>query len=179
MTGSWAVNVAAAEDRDLSMPVRSWHLRNVVREQEVFPFTGTAAIVREYSDGVSAADAGLDIVSTYGDTAEVGATWVIVHTTVRFDDPEREADFDRWYAGTHVPEVFERPGFVRNWRLRTRSDSHLGRATYWSVYETTSFEDYEDLIRTRIASGAQPYDGIWLPYISDYRDSYHEVTGRA
>lgn len=179
MTGSWTVNVADVQDSESDAPVRCWHLRNIMREREVFPFVGTAAIVREYSDGVSTGAAALDLVSTFGDTAEVGDAWVIVQTTVCFDEPEREAEFNRWYAGTHVPEVFESPGFVRNWRLRMRSGAESGGVTYWSVYETSSFEDYENLISMRIASGAEPYDGIWLPYISDYRDSYHEVAGRA
>lgn len=67
--------------------------------------------------------------------------------------PEREAEFNEWYDGTHVPELLAVPGFVSARRYRQVGGD--GEAEYLAVYEI----DADDLsapvqeLRRRSAAG--------------------------
>ena len=70
-------------------------------------------------------------------------------------DAEREAAYNEWYSGTHVPELLAIPGFVSARRYRLSGEAKEGQHSYLAVYELEA----DDLtvpvkeIRARSASG--------------------------
>lgn len=52
--------------------------------------------------------------------------------------PEREAEWDAWHRGTHVPRVLSEPGFRRARRIRLveGEDDHR----YWTLYDLESVQ---------------------------------------
>jgi hypothetical protein len=52
-------------------------------------------------------------------------------------EPERDAEFNEWYSGTHIPEICAIPGFVaaRRYRVHERAGAPSTKATYLAIYE--------------------------------------------
>ena len=70
-------------------------------------------------------------------------------------DAEKDAAYNEWYSGTHVPELLAIPGFVSARRYRVAGGAKEGQHSYLAVYEIEA----DDLtvpvkeIRARSASG--------------------------
>ncbi len=67
--------------------------------------------------------------------------------------PEREAEFNEWYDGAHVPELLAVPGFVSARRYRRVGDD--GEHEYLAVYEIEADDLAAPLqeLRRRSAAG--------------------------
>jgi hypothetical protein len=104
------------------------------------------------------------LLSLYEVDDRPGDHWVIVKVDFTEDSPRREAEFNDWYAGKHVPELCAHPGFHRAWRLVVEPDENdLGprRQRYWAVWEVDAPEDFTNARARRAADGIPPWDGLW------------------
>jgi len=61
------------------------------------------------------------------------AKWLLVVET-NSADPAREAEFNKWYDKTHLPDVLETPGFVRATRYENTQPAE-GKAKFFATYE--------------------------------------------
>jgi hypothetical protein len=67
----------------------------------------------------------------------------------------REDEYNKWYSGTHIPQILEIPGFVGARRFQVSDDGQSAPHRYMAVYEL----DADDLtkpvaeLRSRSASG--------------------------
>ncbi len=59
--------------------------------------------------------------------------WIVTVAT-NCTDPVREAEFNEWYNKTHLPDIFETPGYVRATRYENINPSE-GEAKFLAVYE--------------------------------------------
>lgn len=50
-------------------------------------------------------------------------------------DASREAEFNEWYTGTHIPELLDVDGFVSARRFKARDDDGSVTRPYLAVYE--------------------------------------------
>ncbi len=61
------------------------------------------------------------------------AKWLLVVAT-NCADAAREAEFNKWYDKTHIPDIFETPGFIRATRYENTKPSE-GEAKFLATYE--------------------------------------------
>ena len=61
-------------------------------------------------------------------------------------DPSREAEFNEWYNGTHLPDVLETPGFIRATRY-LNTDPSAGPGKFLATYEIES-DDIDQTMTT-------------------------------
>jgi hypothetical protein len=111
-----------------------------------------------------------------GDRA--GAWWAVVKADVELADGDTEARFDEWYTARHMPEICSYPGVHRGVRLEVEVDENdLGdrRQRFWGVYEIDRPADFAAARDDRAARGIEPWDGIWLPSVSNFEISFYEV----
>src|SRR6185436_15826273 len=75
------------------------------------------------------------------------------HLMVVFTDchPGRDAEFDEWYTGTHIPDVLRLDGFVATRRYRLAAGSEGDDRTYLAIWEIEG-----DLDRAKAALSAGP-----------------------
>lgn len=100
-----------------------------------------------------------------------GSHWTIVRVDFEEAGAGDEADFNRWYDETHLPEVCAFPGFRRAWRLRLEPDGNdLGPRgqRYVAVYETDA-ADYLPVARR----GTVPWDGKWAGSIRNWEAMFY------
>jgi hypothetical protein len=71
-------------------------------------------------------------------------------------DPTREAEYNAWYDGIHLPDVLKTPGFVRARRYETR-EFRDGRGKYMALYNIDT-EDIEKTMRVRLARRAREHE---------------------
>jgi hypothetical protein len=75
----------------------------------------------------------------------------------RASDPSRQAEYDDWYANTHIPDVCAVPGFVgaRRYRVHKVGDGHAEAAapTTMAVYEIEA-DDLDGPVRELRARSA-------------------------
>jgi hypothetical protein len=110
-----------------------------------------------------------------------GRFWACVKADVAFDSAVQDGAFNDWYTNTHMPEICSYDGVYRGWRLEVSPDANdLGprRHRYWGVYEVESPAHFAAARRDRLSRGIEPWDGIWLPYIRDFKISFYEVLHR-
>ena len=72
-------------------------------------------------------------------------------------DDERDAEYNQWYSGTHIPEISSIPGFVAARRYKTR-EADRGRSTkarYLAIYELEA----DDISRPLEELAARSADG--------------------
>jgi hypothetical protein len=79
----------------------------------------------------------------------------ILHVQTRPADPSREDEYNAWYAGTHMPEVLDVPGFVGARRYKLRDAGGDGSPTYVAIYEIEA----DDLDEPMAALRARSADG--------------------
>jgi hypothetical protein len=111
------------------------------------------------------------------DDAE-GSYWAIVRASLDFTGQDHEREFDEWYTHKHVPEICGQPGIHRAWRLQVEPHWDVvdpAPHRFWGVYQVDAPESFAAARERRTASGIEPWDGIWLPYLRDWRISYHEL----
>jgi hypothetical protein len=78
----------------------------------------------------------------------------IMLVQTRPSDPAREDEYNKWYAGTHIPEVLAVPGVTGVRRYKLHGADGAGPA-YLAIYELDA-EDLADPVRAlgaRSASG--------------------------
>lgn len=110
------------------------------------------------------------------ETNPVGRFWSVVRVDFEPSDDDREAEFNRWYNETHIPEVCSGEGFFRAWRLVVEPDDNdLGprEQKYWAVYETET-PDYVPQIR----EGKTPWDGVWTEHIRNWELMMYRVVNQ-
>lgn len=62
------------------------------------------------------------------------ARWIrIVETYCK--DPQREAEFLKWYRTVHIPDILASPAGVLSGNLYERKDAVPGEARYIAIYE--------------------------------------------
>lgn len=61
------------------------------------------------------------------------AKWLLVVES-NCTDAAREAEFNKWYDQTHLPDVLETPGFVRATRYENTEPAE-GKAKFLATYE--------------------------------------------
>ncbi len=61
------------------------------------------------------------------------AKWLLVVAT-NCADAAREAEFNKWYDKTHLPDVLQTPGFIRATRYENTQPSE-GEAKFLATYE--------------------------------------------
>jgi hypothetical protein len=98
----------------------------------------------------------------------------------------RDAEFNEWYEGQHIPDMLRVPGFVRASRYRVATSQLLGDteapARYLAIYEI----DAEDVRAARdallaSAGSMQVGDALDVPTVEHTffeAVSVHEATGR-
>ena len=97
---------------------------------------------------------------------------VLYTVRCRFNDPEREADWNAWYAG-HLDVLMRVPGFLAAQRFH--ADSTVDDRPYLAMYEVASPEVFQ----------SEPYLAIWgfddwLPLIDNWtRDLFDPDGGSA
>ena len=72
------------------------------------------------------------------------AKWIMAVTT-NCTDMSREAEFHKWYDGTHLPDILETPGFVRATRYENAEPGE-GEARFLAVYEIET-DDIQRVIK--------------------------------
>ncbi|MFH1383167.1 MAG: DUF4286 family protein [Chloroflexota bacterium] len=72
------------------------------------------------------------------------AKWLLVVET-RCNDAAREAEFCEWYDKTHIPDIFETPGFVRATRYENTEPSE-GKGKFFTTYEIET-DDIDALLK--------------------------------
>lgn len=106
-----------------------------------------------------------------------GGWWACVKADLDLDEA-READFHDWYNGKHMPEIVSYPGIHRGWRLQVEPDENdLGdrRQRFWGAYEVDSPASFAAARQDRADRGIEPWDGIWLPHVSNFEITFYEV----
>jgi len=72
-------------------------------------------------------------------------------------DAEREAEYNEWYSGTHIPEISSIPGFVsaRRYKIREADRDRSTKASYLAIYELEADDIGQPLaeLATRSAAG--------------------------
>ncbi len=102
----------------------------------------------------------------------------IVKVDLTAEDPAAEAAFQRWYTETHVPEICSYEGVHRAWRLQMEPDGNdLGprRQRFWTIYEVSEPAAFAAARADRATRGVEPWDGIWLPHVSNFEITFHEL----
>ena len=77
-----------------------------------------------------------------------------------------------------MPEICAYPGIHRAWRLEVEPDDNdLGprRHRYWGVYQVDRPEDFAAARDDRARHGIEPWDGIWLPHLTNFEITFHEL----
>ena len=77
-------------------------------------------------------------------------------------DPTREAEYNDWYDGIHIPDVLNTPGFVRARRYQAK-ELRDGRGKYMALYGIET-DDIDKTLKDRLERRAQelPADrAIW------------------
>lgn len=115
--------------------------------------------------------------SAYQDDA-AGTHFAIVRANLNFRDAEHELEFNQWYSEKHLPEICAHEGIHRAWRLEKVEHHDVvdpAPHTYWAVYQVDSPEAFAAARQSRIDSGIEPWDGIWLPHLGDWGVQFHEI----
>jgi hypothetical protein len=118
------------------------------------------------------------VISRHVSEDRPGAWWAVVKADVELADQEAEARFDEWYTGRHMPEICGYPGVHRGVRLEVEPDDNdLGnrRQRFWGVYEVDEPAAFAAARADRAERGIEPWDGIWLPLVSNFEISFYEV----
>ena len=74
----------------------------------------------------------------------------------------REDEYNKWYSGTHIPQILEIPGFVGARRFQVSDDAQPAPHRYMAVYELEADDLTAPIaeLRSRSASGQlDPNDG--------------------
>ena len=99
-----------------------------------------------------------------GDRVAAGVLVVMVDNL----EPDRDADFNRWYDDVHVPDILSAGSF--HWVSRYRAVGAVPKATYLAVYETDWPEP--EAARQAMASRPNPaglWDAIAAVHLAVYR----------
>jgi hypothetical protein len=97
---------------------------------------------------------------------------VLYTVRCRFNDPEREAEWNEWYAG-HLDVLMGVPGFLAAQRFH--SDSTVDDRPYLAMYEVAS----PDVFRSEAYQAIWGFDD-WRPLIDNWtRDLFDPAGGRA
>lgn len=86
--------------------------------------------------------------------------------------PEREAEFNRWYDGIHVPDILQMPGFVSAKRYRLAGNPGDGQGKYLAIYEIQG--DQQEVMAgmqksiPELAARGRLFDGIQIVYSGVY-----------
>lgn len=90
------------------------------------------------------------------------------------NDPAQEAEFNKWYNGTHIPEVCRQPGFVRASRYEIVNPRE-GYPKYLAVYELedetawSKFQEYMKKARAGQAPNFTPGPAFSVVWMAAYK----------
>ena len=75
--------------------------------------------------------------------------WLLVVET-NCADAKREAEFNKWYEKTHLPDVLETPGFIRATRYENIEPSE-GEGKFLALYEIET-NDFDKFMKVHSAN---------------------------
>lgn len=111
-------------------------------------------------------------------TESIGDYWACVKFDIDLEGDAEEQEFDDWYSNKHMPEICGYDGINRAWRLEVEPDDNdLGnrRQRFWGVYQADSPDAFAASRQDRTDRGIEPFDGIWLPKISNFEISFCDL----
>ena len=111
-------------------------------------------------------------------TEQKGKYWACVKFNIDLFDEVEENKFDIWYSETHMPEICSYDGINFGWRLEVApDDGDLGnrRQRFWGVYQIDHPDAFAAARQARADRGLEPFDGIWLPKVSNFEIAFDEI----
>ena len=88
--------------------------------------------------------------------------------------PGREAEFNDWYTGTHVPDILKLPGMVAATRYEIVGQPRSGQGRFLALYEIESEDPAATMSGVNravpgLAAKGRMFAGLQLAYAATYQ----------